>query len=58
MACCLAGDFAKLFDRLISQDYLNNHEVLYRARILAGIASLYILLIALTSVYVIFCAIF
>ena len=49
-------DFAKLFDRLISQDYLNNHEVLYRARILAGIASLYILLIALTSVYVIFFA--
>lgn len=52
-------DFAKLFDRLISPEYLSNHEVLYRARILAGIASLYILLIALTSVYVIFfCAIF
>jgi len=49
-------DFAKLFDRLISPTYIYNHEVLYRARILAGIATLYILLIAITAVYVIFFA--
>lgn len=49
-------DFAKLFDRLISPTYIYNHEVLYRARILAGIASLYIFLIAVTSIYIIFLA--
>lgn len=49
-------DFAKLFDKLISPTYIYNHEVLYRARILAGIASLYIVLIVITAVYVVFYA--
>ena len=52
----VGGDFAKMFDRLISPAYIYNHEVLYRARILAGIATLYILLIVITAAYVIFFA--
>lgn len=48
--------FAGLFDKLISQTYLNNHEVLYKARILAGIASMYILLLIVTCLYAVFWA--
>lgn len=48
--------FAGLFDRLISPAYRDNHETLYKARILAGIASMYILLLVLTCIYAVFWA--
>ncbi|MEZ5540186.1 MAG: GGDEF domain-containing protein [Pseudomonadales bacterium] len=48
--------FAGVFDKLISPTYLNNHETLYKARILAGIASMYIFLLVVTSIYALFLA--
>jgi diguanylate cyclase (GGDEF)-like protein len=48
--------FAKLFDKMISSVYASNQEVLYKARILAGIASLYTVLIAVTCIYTLFFA--
>lgn len=44
---------ARLFDRLVSESYASDQETLYKARILAGIVSAYIVLLAATLVYLI-----
>lgn len=41
----------RLFDRLVGAAYSNDQEELYRARILAGIVALYVVLLFLTCVY-------
>lgn len=44
------------FDQLVGEGYTRDQEQLYRARILAGILSIYISLMILTSMYMLFIA--
>lgn len=43
--------FTRLFDKLVGISYSEDQEILYKARILAGIVAMYIVILLLTSVY-------
>ncbi|HSC74867.1 MAG TPA: GGDEF domain-containing protein [Pseudomonadales bacterium] len=49
-------ELARLFDRMVNSGYLNDQETLYKARILAGIVSMYIMLMLVTCGYILFFA--
>jgi diguanylate cyclase (GGDEF)-like protein len=43
--------FTRLFDKLVGVSYAQDQETLYKARILAGIVTMYIMILLLTAVY-------